>query len=281
MTSAGILAEIGSPPLDARSKALRSTVVEAIVAAGRGHLGPAMSLIEIMRTLYDHILRVRPHEPLWPERDRCILSKGHGCLALYAILADKGFFPPATLATFCGHDSILGGHPEFGIVPGVEASTGALGHGLSIGIGQALALRMRGSKARIFVVLGDGELNEGSVWEAAMAASKHKLDSLTAVVDYNKFQSYGPTSEVLELEPLADKWRSFGFAVSEADGHDVSDLRRALEKVPYRAGRPSVLICHTVKGKGVPDAESNADWHHKNKLTANELTTIRSVLGGG
>jgi len=268
-----------SVPLDARSKALRRMVMDTVINAGRGHVGPAMSLIEIMRVLYDDILQVRPKEPLWPERDRCILSKGHGCLALYAILADKGFFPIETLATFCGHDSILGGHPEFRIVPGAEATTGALGHGLSIGIGQAIALRLRGSHARVFVVTGDGELDEGAIWEAAMGASKHHLDNVTAIVDYNKFQSYGPTSVVMELEPLADKWRSFGWAVREVDGHDVGALRTVLRAIPFHAEKPSVLICHTVKGKGVPDAESNADWHHKNKLSPDELEMINSVLG--
>lgn len=281
MTAAALAGERASPPLDARSKGLRRTVIDTVIKAGRGHVGPAMSLIEIMRVLYDDVLNVRPQEPNWPERDRCILSKGHGCLALYAVLADKGFFPSSTLATFCRHDSILGGHPEFRIIPGVEATTGALGHGLSIGVGIAIALRMRRSNARVFVVTGDGELDEGSVWEAAMSASKHRLDSLTAIIDYNKFQSYGPTKVVLDLEPLADKWRSFGFAVREVDGHDVFALRAALRSVPFQSAKPSALICHTVKGKGVPDAESNADWHHKNKLTASELAMIGSVLGEG
>lgn len=266
--------------LDARSKALRRMVVDAVVKAGRGHLGPALSLIEILRVLYDDILQVRPQEPLWPERDRCILSKGHGCLALYAVLADKGFFPAATLATFCSQDGILGGHPEFRIVPGVEATTGALGHGLAIGVGRAIALRMHASRARVFVVTGDGELDEGSVWEAAMAAGKHRLDRLTVIVDYNKFQSYGPTAVVMDLEPLADKWRSFGFAVREVDGHDVPALRAVLRAVPWQAAKPSVLICHTVKGKGVPAAENNADWHHKNKLGASELAMIGTALEG-
>ncbi|HLH98937.1 MAG TPA: transketolase [Xanthobacteraceae bacterium] len=279
MTSAALDLKTATPPLDARSKTLRRTVVEAVVSAGRGHLGPALSLIEIMRVLYDDVLRVRPQEPRWPERDRCILSKGHGCLALYAILADKGFFSADVLSTFCAHDSILGGHPERDMVPGVEASTGALGHGLAIGVGMAIANRMRKSAARVFVVLGDGELDEGAVWEAAMSASKHRLDSLTAIIDYNKFQSYGPVSTVLELEPLLDKWESFGFAAAEVDGHDVAALRKKLASLPFEAGRPSALICHTVKGKGVPDAEHNADWHHKNKLSAGELVSIRAALG--
>jgi transketolase len=278
MSTAALELRTTTPPLDARSKALRRMVVEAVVAAGRGHLGPALSLIEILRVLYDDILKVRADEPRWPDRDRCILSKGHGCLALYAILADKGFFPADVLSTFCAHDSILGGHPEHGMVPGVEASTGALGHGLSIGVGMAIANRMRKSAARVFVVLGDGELDEGAVWEAAMAASKHRLEALTAIIDYNKFQSYGPVPTVLELEPLLDKWKSFGFAAAEVDGHDVAALRRKLTALPCERGRPSALVCHTVKGKGVPDAEHNADWHHKNKLSAGELAAIRAVL---
>jgi transketolase len=143
----------------------------------------------------------------------------------------------------------------------------------------AIANRMRRSASRVFVVMGDGEINEGSVWEAAMGASKHGLDNLTAIIDYNKFQSYGPTSVVLELEPLLDKWRSFGFATQEVDGHDVPALRARLRALPYASGRPSALICHTVKGKGVPQAENNADWHHKNKLSAGELASIRAVLG--
>src|ERR1700693_1879447 len=177
--------------LDARSRKLRQTIIKVIQAGNRGHVGSAFSLVEILRVLYDDVLKYDAFNPRWPERDRCILSKGHGCLALYAILADKGFFPPDVLATFCAHDSILGGHPEYGMVPGVEASTGALGHGVSIGIGMAIANRVRKSAPRVFVVRGDCELDEGSVWEAAMAASKHGLDSLTAIVDYNKFQSYG------------------------------------------------------------------------------------------
>ena len=266
--------------LDARSLALRKLVVRAMVAARRGHPGPALSLIEIMRVLYDEVLRVRPDEPSWPERDRCILSKGHGCLAWYALLADKGFFPVDELDTFCRYDSRLGGHPEFGSLPGVEASTGALGHGLSIGVGLALAARLQHAAWRTFVVMGDGELDEGSVWEAAMAAGKHRLDQLVAIVDHNKLQSYGPVSEVQDLSPLADKWASFGFAVREVDGHDVVALGAAFAALPFVAGRPSVLICHTVKGRGIPDAEHNPAWHHKNALTESELAAIGSALGG-
>jgi transketolase len=271
--------QLSTASLDQRSKALRKMVFDALVAAKRGHPGPALSLIEIMRVLYDDILRVRPGQPDWELRDRCILSKGHGCLALYAILADKGFFPASDLLTFCKYDSPLGGHPEFGSAPGVEASTGALGHGLSIGLGLALAARIKAQDWRVFVVMGDGELNEGSVWEAAMSAGKHKLENLVAIVDHNKLQSYGPVDQVQDMGPLADKWRSFGFGVAEVDGHDVAALRQVLSGAPFEAGKPSVLICHTVKGRGIPEAENNPDWHHKNALTEAELAAIESALG--
>src|ERR1700680_3557927 len=192
--------ETASPPLDERSKSLRCLVVRGLEGGGRGHIGSSMSLIEIMRVLYDDVLRYRPKEPHWRDRDRMILSKGHGCLALYVVLADKGFIPLETLDTFCHRDSILGGHPEAGKIPGVEASTGALGHGLSVGVGMALAARMEKRDSRVVVVMGDGEINEGSVWEAALCAGKHGLSNLTAVIDYNKIQSAGPTREIQDLE---------------------------------------------------------------------------------
>jgi len=201
-----------------------------------------MSLIEILRVLYEDVMRIDPANPTDPDRDRCILSKGHGVLALYAVLADKGFFPADEIASFCAIDSRLPGHPEKGRLPGVEASTGALGHGLSIGLGMALAARIQKRPSRVFVVMGDGEINEGSVWEAAMSAAKHRLDNLVAVIDYNKLQSYGPVGQVQPLEPLADKWRAFGFAVTEADGHDTADLGRAFGQ--RHDGMPALVIAH-------------------------------------
>ena len=264
--------------LDERSLYLRRLVMRALVNGGRGHVGPAMSLIEIMRVLYDDVLNVRPDEPAWASRDRCILSKGHGCLALYALLADKGFFPIETLDTFCKTGSILGGHPEHGKVPGVEASTGSLGHGLSIGIGMALAMRIRDSASRVFVVMGDGEINEGAVWEGAMTAAKHKLSNLTAIVDCNGIQSYGPTTEVLDMSPLADKWEAFGFDTYDIDGHDLTQLGETFAKP--MGNRPRAVICRTVKGKGIPIAEHDARWHHKNKLKDDELVAIADALGG-
>jgi transketolase len=263
--------------LDGRSLHLRRLVVNALVKGGRGHVGPAMSLIEIMRVLYDDILNVKPSEPEWPYRDRCILSKGHGCLALYALLADKGFFPEYELDRFCAAGGILGGHPEHGKVPGVEASTGALGHGLSIGLGMALACRMQGRNSRVFVVMGDGEINEGAVWEAAMTASKHGLSNLTAIIDCNGLQSYGPTADVLEMGPMADKWRAFGFETTEVNGHDVAALRDVLSSPS--TDKPTAVICHTVKGRGIPLAENNAAWHHKSKLKPEELSAISDALG--
>lgn len=250
-----------------------------MMAAGkRGHLGSALSLVEILRVLYDEVLRYDPTDPHWPLRDRCILSKGHGCLALYAILADKGFFPESELWKFCHADGILGGHPEHGKVPGVEASTGSLGHGLAIGIGFALAARQARAPHRTFVILSDGESNEGSVWEAALCAAKHRLDRLTVLVDYNKQQSYGSTFEVLDLEPFAEKWAAFGFAVEEVDGHNLEALRAAGARLPFHPEKPSAIICHTVKGKGVPFAEGNPEWHHKNKITDEDVRALLEHL---
>ncbi len=268
----------GAETLDERSLYLRRLVVRAIVNGGRGHVGPALSLIEIMRVLFDDILRVRPGEPNWADRDRCILSKGHGCLALYALLADKGFFPLEDLDTFCRTGSPLGGHPELGKVPGVEASTGALGHGLSIGVGMAIACRMQNRPSRVFCVMGDGEINEGAVWEAALTASKHKLSNLVAIVDCNGLQSYGETSEVLDLEPLAEKWQAFGFDTFDINGHDLDALRHAFAEDPA-ATKPRAVICRTIKGKGLPVAENNASWHHKSNLKPDELSLITESLG--
>src|SRR5690242_15996282 len=272
------LIKLATPPLDERSKYLRKLVVRALEGGERGHIGSSMSLIEIMRVLYDDILRYRPSEPEWRDRDRMILSKGHGCIALYVMLADKGFFPLDTLDTFCRRDSILGGHPEAGKVPGVEASTGALGHGLSIGVGMALAVRMQKRDSRVIVVMGDGEIDEGSVWEAAMCAGKHRLCNLTAVIDYNKIQSAGPTREIQDLEPLIDKWRAFNFAVTDVDGHDVAALRKVFRALPFASDRPSAIICHTVKGKGIAFAEHDPNWHHKSKISGDVVARLYAAL---
>lgn len=264
--------------LDNRSRDLRRTIVQTLAQGGRGHVGAALSLVEIFRVLYDDVLKFDPARPRWVHRDRCILSKGHGCLALYAVLADKGFIPREELGKFCKTGGILGGHPEI-IVPGVEASTGSLGHGLSIGIGFALNARFENLDYRTFVVVGDGECNEGSVWEAALCAGKHRLSNLTVLVDYNKCQSYGPTRDVQDLEPFADKWKAFGFAVEEVGGHDVDALKAVLLRIPFQKDKPSVIICHTVKGKGFSFTENDLTWHHKSKISEEEIRLFMEELG--
>ncbi len=263
--------------LDQKSKGLRRMIVNVLDLCGRGHIGAAFSLIEILRVLYDDILKYDVKNPKWRLRDRCIFSKGHGCLALYAVLCDKGFFPEEEMWNFCKPEGLLGGHPEHKI-PGVEASTGSLGHGLPIGVGMALNARIDKVDYRTFVIMGDGECDEGSVWEAAMAASKHQLSGLTVIVDYNKHQSYSTTKEVLDLEPFAQKWQAFGFSVIETDGHDLADLKRAFSKLPVDSGKPTAVFCHTVKGKGISFVENNLKWHHKNKLSKEELEAMLKEL---
>ena len=267
-----------TPNLDERSIFLRSLVLQALVGGGRGHIGSSLSLIEIIRVIYDDFLKCDSKNPFWEERDRFILSKGHGCLALYAVLCYKGFFAASELDKFCHNDGILGGHPERGVVPGVEASTGALGHGLSIGVGIALAAKIKKQDYRTVVVTGDGEINEGSIWEAAMCAGNHELDNLTVMVDYNKIQSYGFTKEVADLEPLVDKWLSFGFAVVEIDGHDTKAIKECLQNVPLEQNKPTAIICHTIKGKGFKFAENKPEWHHKSSFKDEDIQQMYKAL---
>ena len=265
--------------LDKRSKLLRKYVCDCLIGGGRGHVGSALSLVEILRVLYDDIMTYDSNRPNDPSRDRLILSKGHGCLALYAILADKNFIKSKALISTSKLNSKLGGHPEENKVPGVEASTGALGHGLPIGVGMALAAKILKKKHKVYVIVGDGEINEGSVWEAALSASKHKLNNLKVIIDYNKIQSYGSTKEVLDLEPLKDKWKSFGFQVSEVNGHHVNQIKKNLrEFCKNRTSKPSVTICHTIKGKGFKFAENNPYWHHKNSFSEKEINQMYNSL---
>ncbi len=263
--------------LDDRGRMLRGRAIDALEGGSRGHIGSTMSLVEILRVLFDDIMTFDPNFPMLPRRDRLILSKGHGCIALYVMLAEKGFFPPEELTTFCRYTSTLGGHPEYGHIPGVEASTGSLGHGLAIGVGMAYAARLSNSPHHVFVVMGDGELDEGSVWESALAAGHHRLDNLTVVVDYNKLQSYGPVAEVWDLEPLAAKWSAFGFDCTEVDGHDVAGLQEVLS-LPSPSQRPRAIIAHTVKGRGVSFAEGDPTWHHKSNLKPEELDALRTAV---
>jgi len=230
--------------------------------SGASHIGTSLSMSDILAVLYSGTLRVNPQCPNWPERDRFILSKGHGAAALYAVLAETGFFPPSTLTEYCRDGSILTGHVSHK-VPGVEVSTGSLGHGLPIACGMALAGKRDGRPYRVFVVLSDGECDEGSNWEAALFAPHHKLDNLIGIIDYNKIQGFGAVKDVLELAPLADKWRAFRWSVREVDGHNLNELEKDLAAVPFESGKPSLLVAHTIKGKGVAFMENLLAWHYK------------------
>ena len=240
---------------------IRRNTWRALHGAGSGHMGGALSAADLLAALYFHYLRLRPAEPDWPERDRFVLSKGHANAALGAVLAQAGFVDDAFLDTFYGYESTFGMHPDIKVA-GVEMCTGALGHGLSVGLGMALGARLQGKDFRTVVMLGDGELQEGSNWEAAMAAAHLAPLSLTAIVDYNKVQQSGHVAEMLGLEPLADKWRAFGWSVRECDGHDMAQVVDALDALPEAPDKPSLLIAHTVKGKGTRFAEDSYLWHN-------------------
>ena len=240
---------------------IRRNVWRSVYAAGSGHMGGSTSAADLLAALYFHYLRVRPSQPDWPDRDRFVLSKGHANAALGAVLAQAGFIEDAVLDTFYAYESPFGMHPDIKM-PGIEMSTGGLGHGLSVGLGMALGARQQKRDFRTVVMLGDGELQEGSSWEAAMAAAHLKVANLTAIIDYNKVQQSGHVRDMLALEPLADKWRQFGWAIREVDGHDMEQIVDALDALPYSTDAPSLLIAHTVKGKGVSFAEDTYLWHN-------------------
>ncbi len=238
----------------------RADALSMIHRANTGHTGGALSVLDVLTVLFYDIMRGNPADPAWPDRDRFLLSKGHSCEGYYAILADLGYFPQKDLYTFSKPGSKLIGHPN-NTVPGVEVCTGALGHGLPVGVGIALAAKRTNKDYRTFVVMGDGEQAEGSVWEAAMAGAHYKLDNLFAIIDRNHLQISGSTEEVMSLEVLADKWRAFGWEVTEIDGHDIPALQAYFHQA-RNEGKPHCLIAHTTKGKGLPCAENKADWHH-------------------
>lgn len=239
---------------------LRRNIWRAFHAAGSGHVGGSSSAADLLAALYFHYLKQRPEQPEWPDRDRFVLSKGHANGALAAVLAQAGYFPESLLDDFYGYETLMGMHPDIKLA-GVEMSTGGLGHGLSVGVGMALGARMQKREFRTVVMLGDGELQEGSNWEAAMAAAHLGLSNLTAIVDFNKVQQSNHVQELLGLEPLADKWRAFGWSVRELDGHDMADIVAALDDLPYAPEMPSLMLAHTVKGKGVSFAEDTYLWH--------------------
>jgi transketolase len=257
---------------------LRGKVIEMSSAAGAAHLASCLSCCDVLAAAYWHVLNVDPKRPDWPDRDRFILSKGHAAAALYAALAFKGYFPREELATYCQDGGRLAEHPPANLLPGVEAATGSLGHGLPIGIGMALAGRIHGQKFRVFVLLSDGENNEGSVWEAAMFASAQKLDHLCVIVDYNKWQATARSNETLMLSPLREKWAAFGWDAREIDGHDVEALANAMSAMPNTNGKPLALIAHTVKGKGISFMEDDNNWHYR-APTADEVVKAHKELG--
>lgn len=260
------------------SQELRLRVLEILGNSGRGHLGPALSVIDIIDALYESVLEFDPRNSNWKSRDRFILSKGHGCLGLYVVLEKFGFFDKQKLNDFCSFNSWFGGHPESATNPGVEFSTGSLGHGLSFGVGLSIAARIKKEKWRTFVLLGDGELNEGSIWEAAAHADKHQLSNLCVIVDYNKMQASGSSNDVLDLGSLQRKFEAFGFTVIEVDGHKKSDLVQALNFDSNLQKGPLAVIAHTTKGKGIPLAENSTIWHHKAKISRDEITELKASI---
>ena len=264
--------------LQRRAAELRGKIVEMSHAAQAAHLASSLSCADILAAAYWHVLRLDPSRPKDPHRDRFILSKGHAAAALYAVLAMRGFFPISELDTYCKDGGRLAEHPPANLLPGVEAATGSLGHGLPLGCGMALSGRIKGETFRIFALLSDGENNEGSVWEAAMFASAQKLENVCVIVDYNKWQATARSDETLMLAPLRDKWAAFGWDACEIDGHDIAALTEAMQRVPNGSGKPVALIAHTVKGKGVSFMEDDNNWHYR-APTADEVARAHKELG--
>ncbi|MGI6776682.1 MAG: transketolase [Acetivibrionales bacterium] len=263
--------------LTSKARQLRIELIDMLYEAQSGHPGGSLSEIEILIALYYEIMNVQAEEPFKKERDRFILSKGHAAPGLYVVLADKGYFPKGELKHLRQLGSILQGHPCMDKTPGIDFSSGSLGQGLSAGIGMALASRIDGIDNRVYVLLGDGELNEGQVWEAVMFAAKMKLDNIIAIVDYNRVQLDGTADEIMPMDPLSAKWESFNWNVIEVDGHDVEEVINALRKAKEYKGKPSVIIANTVKGKGVSFMENKHQWHGK-PISKEEYIMARQEL---
>ncbi len=271
--------------LEEVARRIRVEVVRAVNHARAGHLGGPLSAADLLAALYFRVLRIRPDEPGWPDRDRFVLSKGHSSIGLYAAMALRGYFPVEELATFDAAHSRLQGHPDMTRLPGLDMSTGSLGMGISAAMGMALGARLTGRDIWAYVMLGDGECQEGEVWEAAMAASRYGLDNLIAIVDHNKLQQYGwpgdgPDGRIPPEEPgeLVAKWTAFRWRVIEADGHDIADILRALDEASRGDGRPTVVIAHTIKGKGVSFMEGHYFWHTR-AIKPEEFATAMAELG--
>lgn len=247
--------------LKERAKAIRRHIITMLGEAGSGHPGGSLSAADIVSVLFFDTMKLDPEQPNWAERDRFVLSKGHAAPVLYAALAEKGYFPKEELLTLRKLGSRLQGHPDMKKLPGVEMSTGSLGQGLSAAIGMALGLRMDGGSQRVYALLGDGEVQEGQIWEAAMAAGHFKLDNLTAFLDYNNLQIDGPVDVVMNVAPLPEKWKAFNWHVIEIDGHDLEQILGAIEEAQATKGKPTMIIAKTVKGKGVSFMEDQVGWH--------------------
>ena len=257
-----------------KTKEFRRQIVEITYCSGKAHIGSALSCIDIVATLYMGILKLNPRKPKDAARDRFILSKGHGCLALYCLLAERGFIGKDVLYSFCRYGTTLGGHPDMRLIPGTEVSSGSLGHGLSIGLGMAIAARADKSRRKIYVLLGDGECQEGSVWEAVMAAPHFKADN-------NGLQVLDTLDNTLSsLQPLADKFRTFGWEVKEIDGHNTKEIFETLNSIPFKKGKPSCVIAHTVKGKGVSFMESRLNWHYRGLSKEEREQALEEINSG-
>ncbi len=249
--------------LEETAVAVRSSIIDMICTAKAGHPGGSLSATDIVTALYFRVMRIDPLNPTWPDRDRFILSKGHACPVWYAALAERGYFDKAHLKTLRQLGSILQGHPDMHKTPGIDMTTGSLGHGLSVGIGMALSAKLTKKDYQVYVVLGDGETQEGSIWEAAMAAPKWKLDNLTAILDYNHLQNDYSVEEVMPIYPVIEKWRAFNWHVLEINGHDMAEIVTALEKAKAHKGESTIIVANTIKGKGVSYMENVCEWHGK------------------
>ena len=249
--------------LDAKALAIRRDIIQMTYAVQSGHPGGSLSATDIVTALYFYFLRIDPENPEWPDRDRFVLSKGHACPVWYSALAERGYFPKEELLTLRKIDGRLQGHPVMGKPPGVDMTTGSLGHGLSIGVGMALGIKLDRKDSRVYVMLSDGELNEGLIWEAAMAAAKYKLDNLITIIDNNNLQLDGWCNEVMPIEPIIDKWLAFNWRVFVMDGHDMRQILSTIREANRVTGAPSVIVAHTVKGKGVSYMENKCEWHGK------------------
>ncbi|EGD51938.1 Transketolase domain-containing protein [Thermoanaerobacter ethanolicus JW 200] len=267
--------------LKQKAKEVRIDIINMLAEAGSGHPGGSLSCADILTLLYFDKMNVKPDNPKWEDRDRLVLSKGHAAPALYAVLAEKGFFPKEELKTLRKLGSILQGHPDMKSTPGLDMTTGSLGQGLSAANGMALAGKLDKKGYRVYVILGDGELQEGQIWEAAMTAAHYKLDNLTAILDFNGLQIDGPNREVKNIEPVNEKFKAFGWHVIEIDGHDFDQIDKAIEEAKATKGKPTLIIAHTIKGKGVSFMENQVGWHGSAPNEEQRQKAIQELEGSG